>query len=205
MVGGMSARRVGGVAGVVGGVAFAGYTIVQARLPEGCVASECDTRPLRPSSTTANTLLAIGLLLIAACGLTLLGELHAQGRLGRMGTLGGSGLGAGFALLAAAGVAGRLTNSEWSGMPLLVVPGVTALAVGLLALGVAVLRSRLLPAWTAILLVIGAALLPFGNEENSTILRDVPFGLSWVVVGVLLAGGAVRRAPQPARVAQPAP
>lgn len=179
-------RWVAGLAGVVGGLAFVGYTVVQARLPEGCVDTECDTHPMRPNSTTANTLLVIGMALVLVCGLGLLAELRSRHQLGRLGRAGGIVLGAGFAFLAAAAVAGALTDAEWNGMPALVIPGVLGLAVGLLLLGLTVLRSRLLPVWSGALLLLGAVLLPFSNEENSTILRDIPFGVAWAVVGVLL-------------------
>lgn len=70
------------------------------------------------------------------------------------------------------------------------------LAVGLVSVGWAVLRARLLPTWLAVLLIVSAIVVLAANEQTSRILLAVPFGPAWTLVGtVLLAERRVRTAP----------
>jgi hypothetical protein len=77
-------------------------------------------------------------------------------------------------------------NSDWDGMPGLVVPGVVLLAIALVSLGLHVLMAGVLPRTVAASLIVTALLLPLANEQTSRILLAIPFGLAWVAAGIAL-------------------
>lgn len=124
--------------------------------------------------------------MLVVSGLGMLMLTRRVGALGRLGILGMLTGGLGCVLLAAAVIISGFINSEWNGMPGLVVPGVLLLAVGAFLLVWVVYRVRLLPNWVALLLLGTALLVPFANEQTSRILLAVPFGVAWLVAGVTL-------------------
>ena len=124
------------------------------------------------------------MLAVSGVGLLLLTRRH--GGLGRTGLVAVLIGGLGGALLLAAGIVSGFINGDWSGMPGLVVPGVVLVAVGAALLGWVVFRTRLLPTWSALLLLCTALLLPLVNEQTSRILLAVPFGVAWFIAGVTL-------------------
>jgi hypothetical protein len=104
----------------------------------------------------AGVLLTLALLLVVV---GMAGLVIRARHLGRFGVLGKTG-----AVVAAVGAAlpmiggliqGILYGGDYPLMPYFVVPGVLALVVGFVLLGIAVLLARVLPRWTAALLVVG--------------------------------------------------
>jgi hypothetical protein len=94
-------------------------------------------------------------------------------------------------------VQGLLYGGDYPLMPLFVIPGVLALVVGFVLLGIAVLRAGVLPRWAAVFLVMGSLAMLGFNDQNAQALLAIPFGIAWVAVEyVLLSGGTTR----PARV-----
>ncbi len=82
-------------------------------------------------------------------------------------------------------------------MPYFVIPGVLALVVGFVLLGIAVLRARVVPRWAAVLLIVGTLAMLGFNDQNALALMAIPFGIAWIAVGYVLWSG---RGEQPARV-----
>ena len=72
-------------------------------------------------------------------------------------------------------------------MPGFFLPAVAAIVLGFVVLMVVVIRARLVPLWAGALVGLAVLLVPFGSLENTTVLLEVPFGLSLVLAGVLLA------------------
>jgi hypothetical protein len=71
-------------------------------------------------------------------------------------------------------------------MPAFVIPGIVLLAVGVVMIAVVILRSRVLPRWAGIPLLIGAAFLLLANEQTAAVLLVVPLGIAWALVGIAL-------------------
>ncbi|MDP9313914.1 MAG: hypothetical protein M3R24_24055 [Chloroflexota bacterium] len=178
--------RWGGHAAAVGGLLWIAHAVMVARMPVGCIAEECLTRPMR--DTTAAAPLFIAAVLFIALGLAaLVGRSRSAGRFGGLGCLA---LGA-----SAAGIVGLLLallvqtvffRGDFPLMPNFVIPAGLALVVGFLLLGIAILRSGVLPKWTAALLVIGALAMLGANDQNTRFLLVIPFGLAWIAVGYVL-------------------
>jgi len=143
---------------------------------------------MRGSSPAEVALLVMaGLLLaVSSLGLLVLARTARGGDLGRPGAASGVAGGAGLLLLGAAGIVAAF-DGNWSGMPGLVVPGVLFLALGLALLAWVVFRAGVLPTWLCALLLAAVLVLPFANEQTSRILLAVPFGLAWMVTGVVVA------------------
>jgi hypothetical protein len=165
--------------------------VVIASMPRGCIADECAFRPMRDTAAAgALLMLALLLIMVGAAGL----EIRARnaGRFGRLGKTG--------AVVGAVGVAlpvigsliqGVLYDGDYPLMPYFVIPGVLALVVGFVLLGLAVLRARVLPRWAAGLLIVGTLAMLGFNDQNAQALMAIPFGIAWVAVGyVLWSGGS---------------
>ena len=189
----MRTRKVTGVCSAVGGVAWVAACFAHNSLPQGCIDEGCSGHAMRGSSTLDTLLFDLAGVLLAVSGIGLLVLAHRSRRLGRLGALAGSTAALGLLLLAGAVVMSTVDNN-WEGMPGLVIPGIGLLAIGLVLVTVVVLRARVVPIWLGCLLVATALLLPFANEQTSRVLLAVPFGVAWLVLGVVLL-----RDPAPAR------
>jgi hypothetical protein len=179
--------RVTGVAAVVAGLSLAAASVVESRLPIGCVGAQCDLRPQRPVSPTADAfyVVALALLVVAAGGLGLL--LLRRRRLGRAGVVAVSLIAAGAVVVVGANVVQSLFfDGDLSAMPALLLPAVGAVVLGFAVLMVVVIRARLVPLWAGVLVGLAVLVLPFGDQENTTVLLDVPFGLALALAGALL-------------------
>ena len=182
----MRVERWCGTAAAVAGAAWVAGCLVQNTLPEGCIGDACDTHPMRGDSTLANVLLGTALILLAVAGTGLLALAGPTARATRLARTALGATAVGVLLLVAAGVVSSVDNT-WNGMPALVIPGIVLLALGLVLIGFVVLASGVLPVWAAVLLVVTTAVLPFGNFETTPrTWMFVPFGLAWLVAGVLL-------------------
>jgi hypothetical protein len=185
---------------MLGGALFVVSAVVIASMPRGCIGDECASRPMRETGATgALLMLALLLVVIGAAGLVI----RARDA-GRFGKLGKSGiiLGAVGAALPVIGslVQGVLYGGNYPLMPYFAIPGVLALVVGFVLLGIAVLRARVLPPWAGVLLIVGTLAMLGFNDQNAQALMAIPFGIAWMAVGYVLWSGRDEEARQFARV-----
>lgn len=59
-------------------------------------------------------------------------------------------------------------------MPQFVIPGLLAMIFGFLLVGIAILRSEVLPRWVAVLIIGGALAMLGANEQTARVLRMIP-------------------------------
>jgi hypothetical protein len=59
-------------------------------------------------------------------------------------------------------------------MPQFVIPGLLAMVFGFLLVGIAILRSEVLPRWVAVLIIGGALAMLGANEQTAWVLRMIP-------------------------------
>ena len=178
---------VAGACAAVGGSAWTSASIIHASQPRGCVGAECTSLPMRNATTATSLLLALAAAMMVASGAGLLLLIRRRGRLGRTGVVGATACGFGVAVLAVAtGLQGFIYHGDFALMPVFVGPGVIALAVGVALVGWTVLRSRVLPSWAGVSLLVGGALLLGANEQTDAVLLAVPFGVAWLAIGVVL-------------------
>lgn len=183
-----------GLAAMLGGALWMIGTLIHASKPRGCVAQECASRPMRESGVLDGTLMLLSLLLFAAgvVGLVVLAR-----RLGGFGKLGGAGVvvgAVGAGLLVISGLIQAIFfGGDFPLMPYFVVPGVLALIVGFVLLGIATLRAGVLPRWAALILIVGALAMLGFNEQTALALMAVPLGTAWVAVGYTLWSGVGAR------------
>lgn len=179
--------QVAGACAAVGGSAWTAASIMHAAQPRGCVGSECDYLPMRSASTGTAVLVALAAVMMIAWGTSLLLLVRRRSELGRAGVVGAVACGLGIGALAlAAGVQALLYDGDFPWMPAFVGPGVAALVVGLALVAWTVLRSRVVPTWAGIGLLIGAVLLLGTNEQTAAVLLAVPFGVAWLATGAAL-------------------
>jgi hypothetical protein len=179
--------RFTGAAAVLAGLALSAASYVQSTLPIGCVGDECSYRPMRPDSAAADACYVVTLvaLVLAALGLGLL--LLRRRALGRLGAVA-------VGLIAVGAIAATLANlvqaaffhGDLHAMPAIFLPSVAAVVIGLAVLMVLVIRARLVPLWAGALVGLSVLLVPFGNEENTTVLLDIPLGLAMALAGALI-------------------
>lgn len=186
--------RWSGLAAILGGLLLALASVLHALEPTGCIGVECGIRPMRTATPLVSILgpVAAILILVGLGGLTLMARRSARGT-----ALAVSGLicvGAGLLILFVAGLIQEVSfDGDFPWMPFFVLPGVLAVIVGVVLLGVFVLRSGVLPRWLGILLAASAALLVLANEQVWTVLLAVPFGLTIAVVGFFMWTSGTRR------------
>jgi hypothetical protein len=133
------------------------------------------------------------LLIVALLGeMAGIAGLHALQR-GRYGRLGAAG-----ALLAFVAIASQLvgivgielvgvTNSAGTlALALLVVLSAPALFGGMVLLGVATLRARVLPSWFGVLLIAGLFVAVILLMADLMVIGMLAYGVFWIVVGYML-------------------
>ncbi len=176
-------RRWSGLAAMLGGLIWATWAVLVAGKPEGCVGAACDLpgRSTRGYSDLS-PLLGAAVLLIAV---GVIGMVMRARSLGQFGQLGRWGLGisvtGGMLLVTSTLVQSLFFAGDFPLMPIFVIPGVLALAVGFVCFAIAILR--VIPRWAGIPLIVGAFALLGVNDQNARILFAVPFGVGWIVVG----------------------
>lgn len=189
--------RKGGLAVVLGGVFWISGALLTASRPRGCIGDECAFRTMRETRALDGILFILSLLLFATGTAALAARLRNAGRLGRLGRAG--------LILAAVGAAlgavGMVLNVwDSSLVPAFIIPGLLAVIVGFLLLGVAALRSGTLPRWASALLVVGALAMLGFNDQTWQALMAIPFGIGWMAVGYALWSRPDGSARYPARV-----
>ena len=96
-------------------------------------------------------------------------------------------------------VQGVLSDGSCPLMLFFVIPGVLALVVGFVLVGLAVLRAKVLPRWAAVLLVVGSLAMLGFNDQNAQALMAILNGIAWMAAGYLLWSGKEKPVRQPAR------
>ncbi len=184
---------------MLGGALFVVSALIIASMPRGCIGEECAARPMRETGA-AGALLTLALLLVVmgAAGLVIRAR-----NAGRFGTLARTGIvvaavGAALPVLGSL-VQGILFDGDYPYMPYFVIPGVLALVVGFLLLGISVLRAGVLPRWAAALLMVGTLAMLGFNDQNALALMAIPNGIGWMAVGYVLWSGKGEEAREPAR------
>lgn len=193
--------RWSGPAAMLGGALWIIGAVIHASKPRGCIAEECAFRPMRESGALDGILMLLSLLLFAAGVVGLVVLARRSGRFGKTGKAGVVIGAAGAALLVIASLIQFIFfGGDFLIMPTFVIPGLLALVLGLVLLGVAILRSGVLPRWTAALLIIGALAMLASNEQTARVLLTIPLGVAWVAVGYVLWTGRQVSAEPAARV-----
>jgi hypothetical protein len=192
--------RWAGLAAMLGGALSVVSAVVIASMPRGCIGDECASQQMRDTGV-AGALLMLALLLVVVGAAGLVIRARNAGRFGRLGRTG--------AVVGAVGVAlpvigsliqGVLYDGDYPLMPYFVIPGVLALVVGFVLLGLAVLRAGVLPRWATALLIVGTLAMLGFNDQNAQALMAIPFGIAWVAVGYVLWSGESETARRSARV-----
>ncbi len=185
---------------MLGGALFVVSALLIASMPRGCIGDECALRPVRETGL-AGALLMLALLLVVVGAVGLVIRVRNTGRFGELAKAGIVVAAVGAALPVIGGlVQGVLFDGDYPLMPFFVIPGVLALVVGFVLLGLAVLQARVLPRWAAVLLVIGSLAMLGFNDQNAQALMAIPNGIAWMTVGYLLWSGKGETGQQPTRV-----
>ena len=176
-----------GLAAMLGGALWVIGTLIHASKPRGCIAEECASRPMRESGVLDGTLMLLSLLLFAAGAVGLVVLARHSGPFGKMGNAGVVIGAVGAGLLVISGLIQAIFfGGDFPLMPYFVIPGVLALIVGFVLLGIAILRAGVLPRWAALSLVVGALAMLGFNEQTALALMAIPLGVAWVAVGYAL-------------------
>jgi len=180
-----------GLAAMLGGALWVIGTLIHASKPRGCVAQECAFRPMRESDALDGILMLLSLLLFAAGAMWLVFLARRLGRFGKRAARGSLSAPSGPittpALLVISGLIQALFfGGDFPLMPYFVIPGVLALVLGFVLLGIAILAARVLPRWAALLLIVGALAMLGFNEQTARALMAVPLGVAWAAVGYVL-------------------
>ena len=192
--------RRGGLAGMLGGALFVVSALLIASMPRGCIGDECAFRQMRdPGIAGALLMFALLLVVVGAAGLVV--RVRRAGRLGRLGETGIIVAAVGAALPVIGGlIQGILFEGDYPLMPFFVIPGLLALVVGFVLLGLAILQARVLPRWAAVLLVAGSLAMLGFNDQNAQALMAIPNGIAWMAVGYLLWSDKGEQIQRPGRV-----
>jgi len=181
---------------MLGGAFWVAWAIVHALQPMGCVGDECylPGRSMRGGSALGSALQITAVLALATGVWGLVSRARTMGGFGRLGSVGLIAITAGVVTVVIAGlVQGIFYNGDFWAMPYFVIPAALALVVGFVLLGVAILRSGVLPRWVAVLLIIATLTMLGMNEQNTWVLMAIPFGVTWAVIGYVLWSGRGER------------
>ena len=183
---------------MLGGTLWVAWAIVHALQPLGCVADECSLpgRSMREGSALGSILQIAAVLALAVGVWGLMRRARTMGGFGRLGSIGLIASAGGVVTVVIAGLVQAIFyNGDFWAMPYFVIPAALALVAGFVLLGVAILRSGVLPRWVAALLIIATLAMLGMNEQNTWVLMAIPFGVTWAVIGyVQWSGRGERRA-----------
>jgi hypothetical protein len=180
--------RWSGLAAILGGVLWIAGAIQTGFKPRGCMGDECVFMPLRESGPIDIVLLYVAMLLLAVGVAGLVIYTRNAGRFGRLGWMGLVASVIGVAVVIISDLVGAVFfgGDDIPLRPFFVIPGGLALIVGILLLGITILRARMLPLSVAVLLVVGTLAMLGVNDQNSQVFLAIPFGIAWVAVGYVL-------------------
>ncbi len=174
---------------MLGGTLWVAWAVVHALQPMGCVGDECDLpgRSMREGSALGSALLIAAVLALMVGVWGLVSRARAMGGFGTLGSVGLIAITTGVVTVVIASfVQGIFYNGDFWAMPYFVIPAALALVVGFVLLGVAILRSGVLPRWAASLLIIATLTMLGMNEQNTWVLMAIPFGVTWALIGYVL-------------------
>lgn len=127
----MNAVRIANYSGafaVIGGIAWIAAALIHASQPRGCIGDECNTLPMRDTTTATSLLFAVAGLMLVLSGAGLLALIKRRDRLAWPGRLGAALCGLGIVSLALAAIVQEVFfEGDFPWMPAFVVPGVMAL------------------------------------------------------------------------------
>ena len=192
--------RWSGLSAMLGGALFVVSAVVIASMPRGCIGDECASRPMRETGA-AGALLTLALLLVVIGAAGLVIRARDAGRFGILAKTGivVAALGAALPVVGSL-VQGILFEGAYPYMPYFVIPGVLALVIGFVLVGISVLRAGVLPRWAAVLLIVGTLAMLGFNDQNALALLAISNGIGWVAVGYVLWSGRGEGAREPARM-----
>ena len=169
--------RTGGVGAVVTGLVYMVFILFNSQ------AAVLDTSLLLGSWGAVVFVVALVGQVVGITGIHVL----QNGRYGRLGTAGYVVAFAGFAIeLIFALVAGLLGDVGTLIVVLLFILGVIATFIGLVLMGVATLRARLLPSWFGVLLIAGLPVAAILGGTLGALAWWVTYAVFWLLVGYVL-------------------
>lgn len=181
--------RLGGLAGVMAGVAYAIVGILNLVSPQ------------EPIFLSFSDYLIELLFVVAWLGtLATIVGLHVSqsGSYGQLGAAGSLTAAIGYALLFVISVVNVFAGGEVLVLGIVFLVGLLAALVGLVLLGAATLRARVLPSWCGVLLI---AVLPLAMVVNVIAnAGGIVQGVVWALVGFALLSRGGAAAQQPMRV-----
>lgn len=176
--------RLTGASALVGGLLLGLWAVLAARMPLGCVGDdECAVRAMR-STEEIDGYALVGVLLLLAALVGILVLIRRAGRFGRSGAAGVTVVALAVVVLLAGSSVARDGRDDL--MPWFVVPGVLGMFVGLVLVGIQIVRSHVLPTWMGWALMVGGALIALHNEQNTAVLFLLPVAVAWLAIGVWL-------------------
>lgn len=175
---GVNAGTIRGIAVLasLGGLFLTAHAILMALKPRGCGGDACIGGSFREAGPLETTLFLAGVVLISAAAVGLFWMHRFGGRGSRLVRI--AALVAAVALLVGVGLTPVFFWLAFAAM----VVAILAFAVT----GAGLMKSRILPAWSGALLVLTSLLLFGFNTENEQVLFAIPFGATWMVLGLLL-------------------
>lgn len=192
--------RWAGASAMLGGALWVVGAFLHSLEPTGCIGLECDTRAMR--NTTGIVALAgfaaSVLLMVGVVGLMLLA--WRSGHYTKLATTGMILVAIGLVTMLTAGLIQALFFSgDFPGMPYIVIPALLGLVVGLLLIGIFILRSGVLPRWLGIFFIVASGALVAGNEQTAAVLLFIPVGLAMMAAGYLMWAQRTQYTTAPAR------
>jgi hypothetical protein len=183
--------RWSGLAAILGGLLWIAGAIQTGFKPRGCMGDECAFMPLRESGPIDIVLLYVAMLLLAVGVAGLVVHTRNAGRFGRLGWIGLVASVVGVAVVIISDLVGAVFfgGDDIPLRPFFVIPAGLVLLVGILLLGITILRARVLPLWVAVLFVVGTLAMLGVNDQNAQVFLAIPFGIAWVAVGYVLWWG----------------
>jgi hypothetical protein len=187
---------VGAVAAVVTGLIWVVLSLVNTQQEMGI-------------SFFSGSLVSVMFLLACLSQLVAMGGLHAlqRERHGRLGAAGSLIALLGFAFQLIFIVAASLGGDAFVNSPLglivfvvLVLVAVFAPLVGLVLLGVAILRQHVLPGWFGVLLIVGLPVAVLSGLVLGPLAWWVAYGLFWLLIGYALLSSRTAQAKRDTRV-----
>jgi hypothetical protein len=185
--------RWSGAAAMLGGLLCAVAAFLHNLEPIGCIGLECETRAMRSGTgivALAGSAAAL-LILVGIAGLTV--RARQSGRHTKLADTALVFAAFGFVLLfLGTFIQAVFFNGNFPGMPYLGLPGVLAVIVGFVLIGILILRSEVLPRWLGVFLLVSSIALLAANEQTVTVLLAIPFGFAIATAGYFMWSGAAK-------------